>query len=150
MKDYLISLSQPSIMDTEENENKQKTKLIMAFGKEEKELLTNFWKKNEKLIMTAMYAISIDDSQDEDIRETSKKAYDLYATSDRDYSTISLYFDDVAVYKDFRKSDIGFYTIKLLDEKNLIDPKVFEFLRKDKSCNFQLIRTKKKLSPKQN
>ncbi|AND63126.1 hypothetical protein AX766_01150 [Flavobacterium covae] len=145
LKDYLISLSQPSIMDTEENENKQKTKLIMAFGKEEKELLTNFWKKNEKLIMTAMYAISIDDSQDEDIRETSKKAYDLYATSDRDYSTISLYFDDVAVYKDFRKSDIGFYTIKLLDEKNLIDPKVFEFLRKDKSCNFQLIRTKKEV-----
>lgn len=146
LKDYLISLSQPSIIETEEIENKQKTKLIMAFGKEEKELLSNFWKKNEKLIMTAMYAISIDDSQDEEVRETSKKAYDLYASSDRDYSTISLYFDDVAIYKDFRKSDIGFYTIKLLDERNLIDPKVFEFLREDKSCNFQLIRTKNEVN----
>lgn len=139
LKEYLQSLSQPSL---EDETIKQKQGLIMALGKEEKELLSNFWKKNEKLIMSAMYAISTDDTQDEEVRETTNKALNALTSSNRDYSTISLYFDENLIVSNFRKSDIGFYTVKLLDEKGLIDENIFNLLREDKSCNFQLIRTK--------
>ena len=88
--EYLQSLSQPSL-----DENiKQKQGIIMALGKEEKELLSNFWKKNEKLILSAMYAISIDESQDEEVRETTNKALNALSSSNRDYSTISIFYND--------------------------------------------------------
>jgi hypothetical protein len=45
----------------------------------------------------------------------------------------------------FKKSDIGFFTVKLLDEKGLIDENVFDFLREDKSSKFQLIRKKQEV-----
>jgi hypothetical protein len=143
IKEYLQSLSQPSLDDETTN---QKQGLIMALGKEEKELLSNFWKKNEKLIMSAMYAISTDDTQDEEVRETTNKALNALTSTNRDYSTISLYFDENLFVANFRKSDIGFFTVKLLDEKGLIDENVFNFLREDKSCNFQLIRTKQEIN----
>uniref|UniRef100_UPI0040496A9A PD-(D/E)XK nuclease family protein n=2 Tax=Flavobacterium sp. TaxID=239 RepID=UPI0040496A9A len=143
IKEYLQSLSQPSLDD---EITKQKQGLIMALGKEEKELLSNFWKKNEKLIMSAMYAISTDDTQDEEVRETTNKALNALTSSNRDYSTISLYFDENPIFTDFKKSDIGFYTVKLLAEKGLIDENVFAFLREDKSCNFQLLRTKQEVN----
>lgn len=143
IKEYLQSLSQPSLDD---ETTKQKQGLIMALGKEEKELLSNFWKKNEKLIMSAMYAISTDDTQDEEVRETTNKALNALTSSNRDYSTISLYFDENLIVGNFKKSDIGFYTVKLLDQKGLIDDNIFNFLREDKSCNFQLIRTKQEVN----
>ncbi len=146
IKEYLKSLSQPSLND---ETIQQKQGLIMALGKEEKELLTNFWKKNEKLIMSAMYAISTDDTQDEEVRETTNKALNALSSSNRDYSTISLYFNDNLFANNFQKSDIGFNTVKLLDSKGLIDENVFDFLREDKSCNFQLIITKKEVAEKQ-
>lgn len=140
--EYLQSLSQPSL-----DENiKQKQGIIMALGKEEKELLSNFWKKNEKLILSAMYAISIDESQDEEVRETTNKALNALSSSNRDYSTISIFYNDEPYELNFKKSDIGFYTVKLLNDKNLINENVFNFLRTDKSCNFQLIRTKQEVN----
>lgn len=141
--EYLQSLSQPSLDD---EITKQKQGLIMALGKEEKELLSNFWKKNEKLIMSAMYAISTDESQDEEVKETINNTLTALSSSNRDYSTISLFFEGNLFEKNFKKSDIGFYTVKLLDGKGLIDEAVFNFLREDKSCNFQLIRKKQEVN----
>lgn len=141
--EYLQSLSQPSL---DEEITKQKQGLIMALGKEEKELLSNFWKKNEKLIMSAMYAISTDESQDEEVRETTNKALNALSSSNRDYRTYTIYYDEIPFETNFKKSDIGFYTVKLLDEKGLIDEKTFDFLRKDKSCSFELIRKKSEVN----
>lgn len=70
--EYLQSLSQPSLYN---EDTKKKQNLIMALGKEEKELLSNFWKKNEKLIISAMYAINTDESQDEDVRDSTNKLF---------------------------------------------------------------------------
>jgi hypothetical protein len=145
IKEYLQSLSQPAL-EGNEITNKQKQGFIMAIGKEEKDLLTNFWRKNEKLIMSAMYAISIDENQDEDVRETTGNALFALSSSDRDFSTINLYYDDIPYETDFRKADIGYFTVKLLFDKGLIDDDVFKFLREDKSCNFQLIRQKSEVS----
>ena len=36
----------------------------------------------------------------------------------------------------FKNSDIGFNTVRALDDNDLIDKKAFEFLPSDKSCSF--------------
>lgn len=143
LKEYLQALSQPSL---DEESMKFKQSLIMALGKEEKELLSNFWKKNEKLILSAMYAISTDESQDEDVRETTKNTLNVLTANNRDYSTISLYFDGIIFESNFKKSDIGYFTVKLLDEKKLIDEDLLSFLRADKSCHFQLIKQSEEIT----
>lgn len=85
------------------------------------------------------------ESPDEKVRETINKELNSISISDRDYSTISLYFEERPFALNFKKSDIGFFTVKLLYEKGLIDENVFEFLREDKSCNFQLIRKRQEV-----
>ena len=68
------------------------------------------------------------------------------SSSNRDYRTYTIYYDEIPFETNFKKSDIGFYTVKLLDEKGLIDEKTFDFLRKDKSCSFELIRKKSEVN----
>ncbi len=68
--DYLQALSQPSI----DSGNDLKQGLIMAIGNEERELLNKFWKNNQKLILTALYAISSDPYQEKDVRDVIKDA----------------------------------------------------------------------------
>ena len=49
--------------------------------------------------------------------------------------------DQGQVYESgFKKSDISFFTVKLLDERGLIDRSTFEFLRDDQSCSFKLLK----------
>lgn len=68
------------------------------------------------------------------------------SNGNRDYSTISLFFKDEPFELNFKKSDIGFFTIKLLNENGLISENIFNFLREDKSCNFQLIRKRQEVN----
>lgn len=86
------------------------------------------------------------ESQDEEVRETNNEALNTFSSSNRDYSTISLYFEENPFALNFKKSDIGFFTVKLLDEKGLIDEDVFDFLREDKSSKFQLIRKRQEIN----
>lgn len=76
IKEYLQSLSQPAI---NKNESKYKQQLIMALGKEERELLSKFWNQNEKLILSAMYANSINEDLDPETRAKNIEAFDSYS-----------------------------------------------------------------------
>ena len=82
LKEYLKSLSQPSI-DEEIEGHKQE--LIMALGTEERKLLSSFWNKNKKLILAALYAISSDPEQEEDTRKNVKEAL-TSLSSGKDYT----------------------------------------------------------------
>ncbi|HMI78016.1 MAG TPA: DUF262 domain-containing protein, partial [Ferruginibacter sp.] len=68
------------------------------------------------------------------------------SNTNRDYSTISLFFGEEPFESNFKKSDIGYFTVKLLNEKGLINENIFDFLREDKSCNFQLIRKRQEVN----
>jgi len=70
INEYIKSLSQPTM---EKYDKEHKPDLIMALGTEERALLNNFWEKNQKLIMAALYARSIDDEVDEEGREAFSK-----------------------------------------------------------------------------
>ena len=136
VKEYLQALSQPT--QSEDEEHKQG--LIMAIGNEERELLTRFWDQNQKLILSALYAISSDPDQEKDVRENIGSALESISGSTKDRSLINIYFEgDLAIEK-IKKSDLGFSTVKLLEQKGLIDDSMFKFLREDKSCSFQLLK----------
>lgn len=138
LTEYLKSLSQPSINDEVEG---LKQELIMALGNEERKLLSSFWEKNQKLILASLYAISSDPEQEKDTRDNIKEALDSIS-SGKDRSTYNLKYNDEVFSTDFKKSDIGLQTIKLLEAKGLINDNIINFLKKDKSSSFLLIKKK--------
>lgn len=137
IKEYLQALSQPA-QNEEEVEHKQG--LIMAIGKEERELLTRFWDQNQKLILSALYAISSDPEQDEDVRDNIGSALDSISSSGKDRSLLTISFNGKEEVSKIKKSDIGFKTVELLNDKGLINDEMFNFLRNDKTCSFLLLK----------
>lgn len=112
----------------------------MAIGKEERELLTRFWEQNQKLILSALYALSSDPDQDKDVRDNISSALDSISGTSKDRSLLNIYFNDEIYVQDIKKSDLGYSTVKLIEEKGLLNDEVFNFLREDKSCSFQLLK----------
>jgi len=137
INEYLQSLSQPTL-DKEEEEYKQG--LIMALGTDERNLLTKFWDKNQKLILAAIYAISSDPEQDKDVRDNASSALGNLSNSNKDRSLYSIFYKENIEAEKIKKSDIGFSTVIILQQHNLINQGVFDFLRKDKTCSFPLIK----------
>ncbi len=134
--EYLKSLSQPSIDDEIDG---HKHELIMALGNEERKLLSSFWNKNQKLILAALYAISSDPEHEKDTRDSIREALDSLS-SDKDRSTFNIKYNGQYFAKNFKKSDIGLETIKLLNAQNLIDNNIISYLKEDKSCSFLLLK----------
>jgi hypothetical protein len=142
---YIQSLSQPSM---EEYENDFKRELIMAIGKEEGELLQKFWTGNQKLILAAMYAISSDPNQEEDVRDNVKAVLSSIAKS-KDYRTISIRYEGENCCQNIPKSDIGLQTVLLLVKlviNGKIDSAGFDWLREDTSCGFKLLKAKEEVT----
>ncbi len=137
IKEYLQSLSQPTI-DKDEDEFKQG--LIMALGTEERNLLTKFWDKNQKLILAALYAISSDPEQDKDIRDSASTALTNLSASNKDRSLYSIFYNGNKEVEKIKKSDIGYSTVKIFDKYKMINDELFNFLRKDKTCSFLLLK----------
>lgn len=137
IREYLQTLSQPTQNNDDE---KHRQELIMAIGNDERELLTHFWNRNQKLILSALYAISSDPDQEKDVRDNIGKAINSISVGEKDRSLISIYFNDEPYVENIRKSDIGFSTVRLLEDNGLIDEEAFEFLREDRSCSFILLK----------
>jgi hypothetical protein len=137
IRDYLQTLSQPALSDETED---FKQELIMAIGKEERELLSKFWEQNQKLILSAIYAISTDPEQDVDTRNTADKLINEMGTQAKDRSRINIYLNDELKVKNIRKADIGYQTVLLIESSGLMSENVFTFLRNNNSCGFQLLK----------
>ena len=143
INEYLQALSQP----TQNEEDKEHIRgLIMAIGNEERELLTKFWEQNQKLILSALYAISSDPDQEEETRDNIGSALQSISSNQKDRSLITILYENIKEVEKIRKSDLGYKTIKLLDEKGLIDSSLFAYLREDKSCSFLLLKLKEEMT----
>jgi hypothetical protein len=148
--EYIQSLSHHAIKGEVKDEKRKSTvkqALIMALGKEERELLSSFWREHEKLILTALYALSTHGSKDEKISDTRHKLQAVSSPNSKDRSKYSLKYEGELFKKDFLKCDIGLNTVKLLISKGLIDNDVFNFLREDRTCKLQLIKDKEEITP---
>ena len=98
-------------------------------------------KFDEKLVLSADQIIPLPEAESYQIEVRQKRREERVSRrSQKDRSLFSISYSG-EVYKDgFRKSDIAYFTIKLLSEKCLIDEQIFEFLRSDTSCGFQLLK----------
>ena len=137
IREYLQTLSQPA---QNEDDEEHRQGMIMAIGNDERELLTHFWDRNQKLILSALYAISSDPDQDKDVRDSIGTALNSISVGEKDRSLISIYFNDELCVEKIKKSDIGCSTVKILEDNGLIDEGVFKLLREDKSCSFMLLK----------
>lgn len=85
-------------------------------------------------------------SSDPEIKKDTKAntiiASNKLPTGTRNRNLYSITFKGVLEAEKFKKSDIGFYTIKLLEKHNLINETTFKYLKEDKSCSHNLLKTR--------
>lgn len=126
-------------MDKDDETYKQG--LIMALGSDERNLLTKFWEKNQKLILATLYAISSDPEQEKDTRDNANQALNNLSTGNKDRSLCSIKFNGILEVEKIRKSDIGYSTVKILEKHRLLTDESIEFLKADRTANHNLIKT---------
>lgn len=102
----------------------------------------NLHKLNGELLLNVEQIIPLPEAEIYQI-ELREKRRDIRVAqqSEKDRSTYTLTIHGEVYAAGFKKSDIGFITIKALSEKGFIDPSAFDFLRADKSCSFMLLKT---------
>lgn len=98
-------------------------------------------KLGEKLVLSAEQIIPLPEAEGYQIEVRQKKREVRVSRGDsKDRSLYSITYNGEVFASDFRKSDIAFNTIKLLESKGLIDADTFIFLREDKSSSFKLLK----------
>lgn len=98
-------------------------------------------KIDNKLVLSAEQIIPLPEAEGYQIEVRQKKREARGARGDsKDRSLYSISYNDELFEQDFRKSDIGYNTVKLLENKGLIDERVFSLLRDDTSCSYKLLK----------
>lgn len=102
----------------------------------------NLYKLNNELILNAEQIIPLPETESYQI-ELREKRRDVRVAkqSEKDRSTYTLSINGEVYTSGFKKSDIGFNTVSALNSKGLMDEPTFNFLRADRSCSFQLLKT---------
>ncbi len=98
-------------------------------------------KIDDKLVLSADQIIPLPEAESYQIEVKQKRREERVSRSEKkDRSLYSIAFSGEAFEEGFKKSDIAYYTIMLLQSKNLINKEVFDFLREDTSCSFKLLK----------
>ncbi|MDO6445458.1 type I restriction-modification system subunit M N-terminal domain-containing protein [Colwellia sp. 1_MG-2023] len=99
------------------------------------------YESDGKILLDVQSVIPIPEIEDYQVQIREKRQKERASRSGgRDTSRYSIYFNDEQAHAHIRKSDIGYYTVQLLNNKGLINQSVFEFLRSDNTCSFPLIK----------
>ncbi len=98
-------------------------------------------KIDDKLVLSADQIIPLPEAENYQIEVKQKRREERVSRCEKkDRSLFSIAFSGEIFEEDFKKSDIAYYTIMLLQAKSLIDKDVFDFLREDSSCSFKLLK----------
>lgn len=102
----------------------------------------NLHRLNGELLLNVEQIIPLPEAESYQI-ELREKRRDVREAkqSEKDRSTYKLTINGEVYATGFKKSDIGFNTVSALNSKALIDEPTFNFLRADRSCSFQLLKT---------
>ncbi|MCF6253077.1 MAG: hypothetical protein L3J75_17690 [Methylococcaceae bacterium] len=104
-------------------------------------------KIDDKLVLSADQIVPLPEAESYQIEVRQKRREErISRSSNKDRSLFTISYLGEVYEQRFKKSDIGFFTVALLEEKNLIDIDVFEFLRNDKSCSFKLLKLKEEMT----
>ena len=80
------------------------------------------------------------------MRDSVKEALSTITTYGRDRSLIIIKYNGKE-YARIQKADIGYETVLLLKEYNLIDENILSWMKEDTSCGFKLIKQKEEVLP---
>lgn len=81
------------------------------------------------------------------IREKKQKEREARANSGhRDHGRVNLYYNGNISYQGFKKSDIGLNVLLTLKNHKILDREAFQFLKSDRSCSFELLKTKEEVT----
>lgn len=144
--------------EKEEDEFAQEVKIVLASAEFSRELTTTVMWLNDyglsircvrmhpyesdgKILLDVQSVIPIPEIEDYQVKIREKRQKERASRSGgRDTSRYSIYFNGEQAHVRIRKSDLGYCTVQLLNDKGLINQDVFEFLRADNTCAFQLIK----------
>lgn len=98
-------------------------------------------KLNDQLVLSSDQIIPLPEAKSYQIEVRQKRREERVSRSEKkDRSLFSVSYSGIPYKESFRKSDIGYITVRLLEENGLIDQLVFNFLREDMSCSFKLLK----------
>lgn len=104
-------------------------------------------KLNDRLVLSADQIIPLPEAESYQIEVRQKRREERVSRSEKkDRSLFSISYNGEIYQKCFKKSDIGYFTVLLLEEKERIDKSVFDFLREDTSCSYRLLKTKDEMT----
>lgn len=144
--------------EKEEDEFAQEVKIVLASAEFSRELTTTVMWLNDyglsircvrmhpyesegKILLDVQSVIPIPEIEDYQVKIREKRQKERASRSGgRDTSRYSIFFNDEQAYGHIRKSDIGFCTVQLLNDKGLIGQETLDFLRADNTCAFQLLK----------
>ncbi|MEZ7189440.1 hypothetical protein NO991_16455 [Pseudoalteromonas sp. DY56-GL22] len=150
--------------EKEEDEFAQEVKIVLASAEFSRELTTTVMWLNDyglsircvrmhpyesdgKILLDVQSVIPIPEIENYQVKIREKRQKERASRSGgRDRSRYSIYFNGEEVYNRIQKADIGYSTVRLLDERKLVDQECFEFLREDNSCRKQLLKMKDEMS----
>lgn len=145
--------------DVDEDKFGQEVKIVLASAEFSRELTsTVMWlndyglsircvrmhpyNNNGDVLLDVQPVIPIPEVEDYQVKIREKRQRERASRETaKDRSLYTLLFDDVVCFSQFKKSDIGYLTVKLLHDKELITDLVFTTLREDRTCSFQLLKT---------
>lgn len=141
-----------------EDDFAQSVRIILASANFSKEITTSVLWLNERdldiscvrlslhkldnqLVLSADQIIPLPEAESYQIEVKQKRREERVSRNEKkDRSLFSISYSGALYQGEFKKSDIGYFTVMLLQEKGLIDDPVFEFLREDTSCSFKLLK----------
>jgi len=98
-------------------------------------------KIDDKLVLSADQIIPLPEAESYQIEVKQKRREERVSrVSKKDRSLFTISYEDKVFESEFKKSDIGYHTVMLLESKGLIDDEVFNMLREDTSCSFKLLK----------
>lgn len=104
-------------------------------------------KLNDQLVLSADQIIPLPEAESYQIEVRQKRREERVSRSEKkDRSLFSISYHGEIYQERFKKSDIGYFTVLLLEEKERIDNTVFDFLREDTSCSFRLLKAKDEMT----
>lgn len=107
----------------------------------------SLYKIDSRLILSADQIIPLPEAENYQIAVQQKRREEkISKLSKKDHSLHNISYEGLLYKDNFKKSDIAFFTINLLNEKKLIDKDIFNFLRSDTSCNFKLLKQKDEIT----
>lgn len=105
------------------------------------------YKISDKLVLNAEQIIPLPEAESYQIEARHKRREERVSRSEKkDRSLFSILYSNIPYEENFRKSDIGYFTVMLLEKYNMIDGEIFKFLCDDISCGFKLLKRKEEMT----